>query len=171
MSKYFTEEQRRTAVDLYFQDGENSSTVIRKLGYPTTTSLLNWVHKDPRCALPNTRYKQYTQEQKLCVVAAYLDSGVTLQKAALMAGTDPSQAARWVKAYLRKGPKALEKQVKSGKPCPHKEKVRPAETSPESEIPDVGLREYCEQLKFENDVLRAELELFSKKAEASAKKG
>ena len=31
--------------------------------------------------------------------------------------------------------------------------------------------EYCEQLKFENDVLRAELDLFAKKAQASARKG
>jgi len=170
MTQYFTSTQKQEAIELYFQDGENSSTVVKKLGYPTNTTLLKWVHEDPRCTLPNTHYRQYTQEEKLRVVTAYLDGGISLQIAASLCGTDPSQAARWVKTYLRKGPNALENQQKKGKPCPRKEKIRPLETPLESEVSDEELREYCEQLKFENDVLRAELEFFSKKAEASAKK-
>lgn len=51
------------------------------------------------------------------------------------------------------------------------DKVRPDPTPPPEQVPDEGLREYCEQLKFENDVLRAELDLFAKKAQASARKG
>ncbi len=103
------------------------------------------------------------------VVEAYLNDGVGLKEAAATIGTNPSQASRWVRAFLSKGTKELKKNVKKGKACPRNKQIRPAETPPETEVSDEDLREYCEQLKFENDVLRAEPELFSKKAEASAK--
>lgn len=50
------------------------------------------------------------------------------------------------------------------------DKERPNPIPDPHEIKDEDLRSYSEQLKFENDVLRAELELFAKKACASAKK-
>lgn len=66
-------------------------------------------------------------------------------------------------------------QSRKGVPCPRsgvpESPPAPSPTPPANEVPDENLREYCESLKFENDVLRAELGLLSKKAEASAKEG
>lgn len=170
MTQYFSEEQRRAAVDLYFEGDGNSTTVIKTLGYPSVTTLLGWVRSDPRCALPVRHCARYSFDEKILVVDAYLGGTVTLGEAARLAGSDASQAARWVKKYLRGGPEALVSKTRQGVPCPRKEQIRPDETPPEPEVPDEDLRGYCERLKFENDVLRAELELFSKKARASAKK-
>ena len=57
-----------------------------------------------------------------------------------------------------------------GAPDPRKDQARPEETPLEPEVPGEDLRACCERLKFGNDVLRAELELLSKKARASADK-
>ncbi|MGV8082874.1 MAG: helix-turn-helix domain-containing protein [Coriobacteriia bacterium] len=170
MVQHFSEEQKRRAVDLYFEGGGNSTVVVKALGYPSVTALLEWVRKDPRCALPDRHCARYSFDEKMLVVDAYLDGTLTLEEAARLAGSDASQAARWVKKYLRRGPEALKPKNRKGVPCPHKDRVRPEETPLESEVSDEDLRGYCEQLKFENDVLRAELELFSKKAGASARK-
>ena len=113
-----------------------------------------------------------TLEEKLAAVSEYLDGSVGMREIAERHGVDPAQISRWAKRYLRRGPEALRPKGKKGVPVSRRnDKVRPDPTPPPEQVPDEGLREYCEQLKFENDVLRAELDLFAKKAQASARKG
>lgn len=50
--KYFSEEQRRRAVDLYVESGGNSTIAVKALGHPSVTALLEWVKDDQRCTMP-----------------------------------------------------------------------------------------------------------------------
>ena len=171
MAQYFTDEQKRAAVDRYFEC-RNSSAVVEELGYPSVTALLDWAHLDPRWDRPVRKYKRRTLEEKLAAVSEYLDGSVGMREIAERHGVDPAQISRWAKRYLRRGPEALRPKGKKGVPVSRRnDKVRPDPTPPPEQVPDEGLRAYCEQLKFENDVLRAELDLFAKKAQASARKG
>ena len=171
MAQYFTDEQKRAAVDRYFEC-RNSTVVVEELGYPSVTALLEWAKLDSRWDRPVRKYKQRSHEEKLAVVADYLDGSCSVREIAERHKISPSQVSRWAKQYLRRGPEALRPKGKKGVPVNRRnDKVRPDPTPPPEQVPDEGLREYCEQLKFENDVLRAELDLFAKKAQASARKG
>ena len=170
MTQFFTDEQRRVAVDLYF-DCRNSTQVVEALGYPSVTSLMKWVRLDPRCDLPELHYRYSDYDTRVAAVSDYLDGGTTLRAIARQRGVCASQVSHWAKTYLRGGPGALRTATRKGVPVERRnDKQRPDMSPPEAQVPDSEPREYCEQLKFENDVLRAELELFAKKASASARK-
>jgi putative transposase len=42
----FTDEQRRTAVNYFLEHGRCVSRTVRKLGYPSRTTLSNWLEED-----------------------------------------------------------------------------------------------------------------------------
>ena len=44
----WTEEQRKAALDYYFEHGENAGRACRKLGYPPRSMLRIWIREDPR---------------------------------------------------------------------------------------------------------------------------
>lgn len=170
----YADSEKSFAVNAYYENQENADHTRRLLGYPTTTTLLEWVRADLRCRLRPRRSRRYTAEEKMCVVSAYLDEAMSYDQAAALVGADGSQALRWTARYLKEG-KLMDTQSRKGIPCPRKETSEsppiPSPTPPAQEVSDEDLREYCESLKFENDVLREELNLLSKKAEASAKTG
>ena len=64
MAQYFTNEQKRAAVGLYFEY-HNSSTVVNELGYPSVTALLEWAKLDSRRDRPVRKYRQRSHEKKL----------------------------------------------------------------------------------------------------------
>lgn len=169
----YTQTQKAFAVDTYYENRENADSTCKLIGYPTTTTLLEWVRDDPRCGLKPRISPRYTADEKMRVVSAYLDESLSYDQAAALVGADGTQALRWTARYLKEG-ELMGTQSRKGVPCPRKGASKhltaPSPTPPTDEVSDENLREYCEDLKFENDVLRAELDILSKKAEASAKK-
>ncbi|MEG1197368.1 MAG: hypothetical protein RSD38_03190 [Raoultibacter sp.] len=169
----YTKVQKTYAVNAYYKNGESANFTCVLIGYPTTVSLLEWVRDDPRCHLKPKRSRRYTANEKMCVVSAYLDESLSYDQAAALVGADGTQALRWTGKYLKEG-ELMGTQSRKGVPCPRRGVLNhppaPSPTPLADDVFDEDLREYCENLKFENDVLRAELDLFSKKAEASAKK-
>lgn len=171
MGKRFTNEQVEVAVNEYFATG-SSTVAIEKLGYPSVTTLMKWVKLDKRWNKAERHYRQSSYETRSACVSAYLDGGESCRSIAMRYGTSATQVSRWAKAYLRSGPSALMPVQRRNMPISRRnDKVRPDPSPEPGEVRDAGLRDYCEQLKFENDILRAELDFFAKKARASAKKG
>lgn len=170
MSNFYTSEQVKATVDEYFKC--NSSTAaIEKLGYPAVPTLMKWVRTDKRWKKSAVHCKHSTYETRCACVAAYLDGTETCRAIARRYKTSASQVSRWAKMYLQKGPDALKPARRRGVAIARRnDKARPEPTPELDDIKDAELRDYCEQLKFENDVLRVELDFFSKKAQASAKK-
>ena len=158
----FTDEQVKAAVDEYFEVG-SSTAVVEELGYSSVTTLMKWVKLDKRWNKSERHYRHSTYEVRCACVSAYLDGAESCRSIAQRHGTSASQVSRWAKEHLRSGPRALEPVKRRGMPIARRNgHVRPDPAPDPDEVRDEGLREYCGQLKFENDVLRAELDLFAK---------
>lgn len=170
MGKRYSDAGKKMAIDGYFELG-SFTLVVKELGFPSVPTLLDWAKTDLRWDKPELHYKRSTYEMRCACVAAYLDGVESLGSIAETYGTSACQISRWTTSYLKSGPSALRPNSRKGVAMARQnDKVRPNLTPETAEIADDELRDYCEQLKFENDVLRAELDLFAKKAQASARR-
>ena len=97
MVKRFSAEQKKTAVDRYFEEGGNAPASVKAPGCPSVTALLQRVRKYPRCA-------RRSFDEKMLAAVAYLGGTAAPGSAAQPAGPDASRAARWVKKCLKEGP-------------------------------------------------------------------
>lgn len=160
MKQYYTDEQKRVAVDRYFDCG-NSSQVIQELGYPSVSSLMKWVHRDSRYDLPATRHHFYDFDTKMAAVLAHLDEGKSLREVGAPLGVKASQVARWVRRYQKNGPQAL--QTPSRKGGEHSEEEQ--EQSPlssEASAVDSELLAHYKEMAARKDTLRTELFLLAR---------
>lgn len=168
--KAYTEAEKQIAVDAYFRMG-SCVRAVESVGYPSMPTLMVWVKRDPRWNKPTRHYKVFSAEVRQACVDDYLAGKGSLAEIAKAYGVaSSSSVSRWVRKYLESGPEALATKPKGGpaitRPQNH---AKPILNPALSELSPEELRTLCEQLQFENDVLKAEMKLFSKKAQASAK--
>lgn len=166
----YTEAEKQIAVDAYFRLG-SCARAVESVGYPSMTTLMVWVKRDPRWNKPTRHFKVFSAEVRQACVDDYLAGKGSLDKIAKAYGVaSSSTVSHWVRKYLESGPEALATKPKGApaitRPQNH---AKPALAPNLSEMGPEELRTLCEQLQFENDVLKAEMDLFAKKSQASAK--
>lgn len=170
MTRIYTSTDKQNAIELYYKEN-TLKNVIAKLGYPSLSTLQNWVQADPRWDKMYRPCTHHDFETKIACVSAYLDAGMTCRRIGKLYQVSPSQVCRWTKKYLEYGKVALEPK-KRRKVSAKKRNINLKAHPPTStnQVPDEKLREYCEELQFQNDVLKAKLDFLEKKAQASARK-
>lgn len=96
-------EVRIRAVELYYQYGKKTSTVVRELGYPSTKQLSRWVRiyeekgDLPRDLKPRERY---SRAQKIAAVEHYLTHGGCLSYTCRAIGYPSNEILkRWIEEF------------------------------------------------------------------------
>lgn len=168
--KAYTEAEKQIAVDTYFRLG-SCARAVESLGYPSMTTLIVWAKRDPRWSKPTRRFKVFSAEVRQACVDDYLAGKGSLEEIAKAYGVaSSSSVSHWVRKYLESGPEALVTKPKGDPAIARMQnRAKPVSSPALSEMSAEDLRTLCEQLQFENDVLKAEMDLFAKKARASAK--
>jgi len=111
----FSEEQKRTAVAHYLENGRNLSATVRALGYPSRALLGTWTEELP----PGERKRQRSTlgcstEQKLDAVLALCAKDTTADKLALEQGVDKTSLYAWRRQLLGEEPDTIMADISDG---------------------------------------------------------
>jgi len=78
----FTEEEKRTAVNLYFEENLTSQQVVDRLGYPTRQCLEGWLRKDNRYNEGSFRHGFYPVSLKREAIRLRHEGGLAIKEIA-----------------------------------------------------------------------------------------
>jgi transposase-like protein len=140
LKKYkFTDEDKQKAVNHYLEHGRCISRTVRILGYPSRTTLDNWVkemtpEKKKYCHSGNSLVK-YTQKQKEQAVISLCLRNKPAREVAADIGVPRETLYNWKRQLLNKGSeKSMSKKTKSNNSNDIKEEVQAADLLKEKEL-------------------------------------
>lgn len=152
--RHFTNEEKRIAVELYFQGDLTTQEVVDRLGYPTRQNLERWLSKDPRYGSA-FRHGFYPVEVKIKAVEMYL-SGKYSSKDILDHLQLPYYGTLmdWVSKVRRLGYDGL---------IPKRRSAAMPKPKPPNVPDDLdALKKRCEYLELDNAVLRETISILKK---------
>lgn len=153
----FSSEQKRTAVDYYFEHGGNVSRTVRVLGYPSRTLLTQWID-ELRPGMRKTPVRsgnglRFTQEQKRRAVIDLCSRTGSASEVAETIGVTPQALYGWKRELLGKGVvTAMEPKNDNTEPDDRDELIQEVES----------LKMQIHKLQLEHDILKKANELLKK---------
>lgn len=108
----FTDEEKRTAVDLYLRNGKNASAVVKTLGYPSRTLLTQWIDElapgKRKKTKPHAQANRMKLENKIDAIACCYDpKGNKVKEGARQIGIDPVTFYNWRNKILGEKAQAI----------------------------------------------------------------
>ena len=103
----FTDEEKRTAIDYYFNNGRNALKTVKDLGYPSRTLLNNWIKElcpeevKKRCIPRKPRIK-CSQEDRIRAVVESCRGDLKISQIAEIYGVTSSAVSTWRRELLGK---------------------------------------------------------------------
>lgn len=163
----YNEEQKRFAVDLWFEmlGSMSLDDFVAELGWPSRTTLMKWIRADPRHDPDRAQYRSLPTLKKLELIQR-IAGGQPVLRSAREAGISDAGATLMVKQYTEGGtiallPKATVRAMASkdkGHTKASKHTCAPYMRKPHvpSELPDdpAALKAIIGELQLNNDVLR-----------------
>ncbi len=145
--RHFTDEEKRIAVDLYFDTGKTSQQVVDDLAYPTRQYLERWLREDPRYGDGNFRHGFYPIALKREAVRLRLEEGLAVKEiASRLSVKTPGTICHWIKKFAEEGDMGLIPKSRSAKQSKPEPPTLPSSMD--------GLKERCEELELENAVMK-----------------
>jgi len=140
----WTIEEKKAILDYYFSHGENCSIAVRVFGYPSLSSMKDWVRKDKRYKQKHfitNRPKKITEEEKKEIVIEFASRKESGEEIARKYGVNRETIYNWQRNYIGSSHKE--------KPIISSEKYK-------------DLTEEYEKLLLENKILKKANELLKK---------
>jgi transposase InsO family protein/transposase-like protein len=160
--RHYGDDEKRAAIELYFNDDLTSQQVVDRLGYPTRQCLEVWLRKDKRYGDGNFRHGFYSVSLKREAVRLRVEEGLGLKEIALRLGVkNPVSVQQWVARFEREGDMGLIPKRKSA-----------SQLKPDiSDLPDdvEELKQRCKELELENAVMKEMLDVLKVDPRADAK--
>lgn len=159
--RHYTDDEKRKATGLYFDENLTSQQVVDRLGYPTRQCLESWLRKDKRYGDGNFRHGFYPVSLKREAVRLRTEDGLALKEIALRLGVkNPVSVQQWITRFEREGDMGLVPKRKSA-------------SQPKPDISDLAddvgkLKQRCEELELENAVMKEMLDVLKVDLRANA---
>lgn len=110
------DEECKKVIDYYFEHGQSITTTVRKFGYPSKSTLKNWVKKDKRYKKKNKilvrNLNNYSSEDKVRILKSFCSSTATSGKAANELGVTRTTIYNWHKELTGEGMKKEKSKTK-----------------------------------------------------------
>ena len=100
----YSYEQKKRAIEVYYQYGKNYKAMFRELGYPCRNAFKKWLLELQQEGDVRRKYyasKVYTEEQKSIAIVHFLNNGENVCKAARELGYPSRELlTKWLKEYV-----------------------------------------------------------------------
>lgn len=151
MSRY-NDEEKRIAVEHYFEHGRCLARTMRMLGYPKSSELLsNWVRElEPGRSKPKRAARTFTYEQRKSAVIDLESRRSSADEVAKKHGASRELVYSWRRDLLGKGGSGMDR----GKPLPS--------DASELQAQIAQLKEQVRRLELEKDILEGTVEILKK---------
>ena len=150
--RHYTGDEKKAAIDLYFDTEMTSQEVVDKLGYPTRQCLESWLRKDERYGDGNFRHGFYPVSLRREAVRLRLEEGLALKEIAIrLCVKNKVSVQQWVRRFEQEGDMGLiPKRTSASQP-------KPDVPSTPDDIDE--LKKRCEELELENAVMKEMLDV------------
>lgn len=145
--RHYSDDEKRIAIGLYFDENLTSQQVVDRLGYPTRQCLERWLREDERYGDGNFRHGFYPVSLRREAVRLRLEEGLALKEIAIRLGVkNKVSVQQWVTRFEQEGDMGL---------IPK----RTSASQPKPDVPSTpddidALKKRCEELELENAVMK-----------------